>query len=282
MANPRGPVLLTLAPLLAPLLATTLAATPAAAAAQLRPMEAVPWRNGPETMVMAGASAYGSARAPMAGVEGTLYEAAVVQLSAAFGRAAVRVQAARHVLDPARRYAPPARTTEDRGLERLSDFSDVTLETLLYFSTPDWLMAGMRLGSRVPSSDNEVGLDRDQADVYGTLMLGGGGEAVWIETEAGVGVHGSRGTQRLEQQDPLLYSAFLRAHRGPITARIGLIGHVFWTNDWSTRGNENMGEWRAGLRVGHHTFLDAAAVAGLTRTSPDWGLRLRVGRRFGQ
>ena len=80
------------------------------------------------------------------------------------------------------------------------------MSTSVLLTPPEWrAQAALRFGTRLPTSDNAVGLDRDRTDFF---ALAGGrlrGERLSVAGEAGVGIFGTR-SEHHEQSDALVYS----------------------------------------------------------------------------
>lgn len=276
-------------PALVPLLALGATLLPLSLSAQLRPLPEVEWGR-PGHEALCGAGFYGNARAALAGEEGRLLELGACRFRVDLGGAALQVSGVgyrRFHVD--RRYAAPLETVEPAQDGVRSDLGDWVIETLVpltprRFTDAPGAMAGLRLGARLPTTDDRVGLERDATDVHGALMIGYRRAPFTLTGEAGVAINGSR-NRDIEQQDVLIHALFLRYRppapaTGPLAGlelRAGALGHVFWTNDWSLLGNENLGEARLGVRVGQTIVVDLEGSLGWTDTSPDWGLVLRAG-----
>lgn len=265
------------------LLAALLA--PSVASAQLRPLEPTDWRDfdasSPVDLTV-GAAAYGNQHASLAGTVGRLIELGSYQASWRTGRVLVQLNGtAFRRFDDRETFADPvARTRPPDGSTR-TDAGEIAFSTLVALTDP--ARAGvfaLRFGTRLPTTDNETGLERDQTDFFGTL----GGRfriaAAVLSAEVGLGIHGSRDPV-YEQADVVLYGARLQHVLGPVTPFIGITGQWNTSSSVLLRGTEDLREARAGVSIGERYHLDITAVKGLLRFSPDYGARIAVGRRFG-
>ncbi|HUE95279.1 MAG TPA: hypothetical protein VMN39_01380, partial [Longimicrobiaceae bacterium] len=157
---------------------------------------------------------------------------------------------------------------------------DFVLETLIPIDLPrDPWRAGLRFGARYPTTDARVGLGRDQTDVHLAAMAGYMATALNGYLELGVGINGSR-SQALPQQDVLIYAGSLSYGGSAARARIEVVGHAFWLNEWSARGNENRGEVRVGGRIGRRVWAELDLILGFEELGPTRGVRVRVGRSW--
>jgi len=91
-----------------------------------------------------------------------------------------------------------------------------------------------------------------------------------------LGIHTTR-EQRFEQDDLLLYA--LRAeYRGfSLTPSIAVLGQKHGTTHSAIRGVENLGEMRAGLRIGSRYWVRAEYVRGYETFSPSSGVIVTAG-----
>ncbi|MGH7459410.1 MAG: hypothetical protein ACREMA_00075, partial [Longimicrobiales bacterium] len=137
-----------------------------------------------------------------------------------------------------------------------------------------WLTV-LRFGARLPTTDNLVGLDRDQTDFYALV----GTEHIkrrWrFAAELGLGIFGTR-LSNFEQSDVLLYSGTLQYADNRLMPFVTVVGQDDF-NDRHIRGNEDLSEMRAGLRLGKARWMEAAFVYGLREYSPGAGFWLGGG-----
>ncbi len=251
----------------------------APARAQLRPLDPAEWRvwEGRTLVAGAGGGAFTRQRASLAGTEGRLLEAGNFSFSWRTGRVALEgggtVQRFFRVEE---RFAAPhggARPVESGGLHDAGDYRIATVVRL----TPEnaGALAVLRFGTRLPTTDNRVGLDRDQTDFF--AMLGGrmGRGALRVSAETGVSINGTR-DPGFEQSDVWVY--LLRVERaGALTPSLTLTGHEDGLPRRTIRGNEDLGEVRLGLRAGRRRWVEAALVKGYTPFSPGVGVIVQAG-----
>jgi hypothetical protein len=259
-------------------LALVLCASPAAA--QLRPLPPAEWYQEGHALTC-GVGFYSNLGAGLIGARGTLRSLGDCTISVDLGTARIQLAGVVHrTFTEDSVFAPPAPEVDpDAGPVR-RDWGDFVLETLIPINSGGPWVGGLRFGARYPTTDNRIGLDRDKTDIHIAAMTGLRGRKAAGYIELGVGIHGTRTSWR-EQQDVLLYAGLVEYVLSGARLRLGALGHVYWLHDWTERGNENLGEVRAGVRWGNGTWLDAEAIAGYTAASPSWGLRVRLGRVFG-
>jgi hypothetical protein len=153
------------------------------------------------------------------------------------------------------------------------------VSTLVQLSEEGATPLVLRFGTRLPSTNNEEGLGRDQTDFFSTLAL----QPTWgrwkIGAEFGVGINGTRDTVN-EQIDPLLFGVTAIREGGSVRPMLEATGQHDPRSNRDRRGNENVGEVRVGARVGEASWLTVLLVRGWTSTSPDLGLVVRYGKRF--
>lgn len=253
-----------------------------AARAQLRPLDPLDWSmfDAEENVgVSVGAAGYSHQRASLAGVEGRLWELGTFEAWWRTGRVILIASGSsfRRLEEPAVFAAPHGDTDPPAGsLEDVGDFHVATAVELL-----ERRDAGifLRFGTRLPTTDNRVGLERDRTDFYALVGSTLRPVGAILSLEAGLGVHGTRDSE-LEQSDVLLYSASLGRELGPVLPRITLLGQVDGLRSRAPRGNEDLQELRLDVRVGDRRWLEVGAVRGLRTFSPGTGVRLVVGTRL--
>ncbi|HEX6260473.1 MAG TPA: hypothetical protein VFZ51_07445 [Woeseiaceae bacterium] len=179
------------------------------------------------------------------------------------------------------RVQPPADGVLNVGLEEnRHDSGDYRIQTILRLSgdtAPVTLL--LRFGTRLPTTDNRVGLDRDQTDFFAALGAARGFGSLHASVEAGVGINGTRNAA-FEQSDVLIYAATLE-RRGWIAPFAAVVGQQDF-HDWELRGNEDLGELRLGVRIGERHWVRAFFVRGFHDFSPRSGLVLHAGVFFGE
>jgi hypothetical protein len=261
--------------------ATTLAsASGSAAAAQLRPLEPTEWwlLDAERTVaVEAGGAVLADQRASRAGSVGTLYEAGQVRAFWRTGRVLIeaggtlrRFFREEHVHDAPGESVLPA----DDGWRR--DSGDYIVATSLLLNAADSPLLGvLRFGTRLPTTDNRQGLERDRMDFFalaGARLRRG---PLLIGAEAGVSINGTR-EQEFEQKDVLAYTLNAEYTAGPVVPGIAFTGDVLGPRR-ALRGNEPLGEVRAGVRTSGRRWVRAEVIAGYRTFSPRLGVRLAAG-----
>jgi hypothetical protein len=156
------------------------------------------------------------------------------------------------------------------------DSGDYRISTAVSLTPSGWpFQGGVRFGTRLPTTDNETGLDRDAVDFF--KLLGGSGAAgsFVITGEAGLGIHTTR-EERFEQDDLLLYGLRMETLRalGPF---IEIVGQKHGPSHREIRGVEDLGEIRVGLRAGKERWIRVEAVKGFEAFSPSTGLIVTAG-----
>ncbi|MEJ2206321.1 MAG: hypothetical protein P8170_19700 [Gemmatimonadota bacterium] len=254
----------------------------AGAGAQLRPLDPLDWRDleGPPISASLGADLFFDQRASLAGTSGRLFQLAVFRVVWRLDRVAVAVSGTPvRVFDDRDVFASPAQGALPAEDGRRIDAGDMRLSTLVRLNRSDALIqASLRFGVRLPTTDERIGLDRDQTDFFGTL----GGRVhrgrMDLSGELGIGILGSRAG--IDQTDPLLYGLRAMAKVGAVSPFVELTGQHDTRENGPRRGTEDLGEIRVGARVGSESWLSVAAVKGLATFSPGFGLRVRLGRGF--
>ncbi|CAN5841570.1 hypothetical protein BH23GEM8_BH23GEM8_13870 [soil metagenome] len=253
---------------------------PAASAAQIRPLEPMPWRVfDPATTLSldAGVGLLHGQRASLAGTSGSLLEIGNFVGAWRSGRMAIEIGGTVYRrFEDRERYGEPHPSVSNDGPRR-TDSGDYNVGTLLRLTPEDapGLLA-IRFGTRLPNSDDETGIDRDRTDFY--ALLGGRlrrGQ-LRVSAEAGVGIFGSHDLD-YEQADPLLYSVTSEYSFGVATLHGTFLGHRAGFGGWVQRGNESRSEARMGVGVGHRHRLQLLYVHGLAQHSPSRGWLLSVG-----
>jgi hypothetical protein len=260
------------------LLAAALTAAPAAA--QLRPLDPFDWRalTTPRAVrVEAGGSRLSGQRASLAGTEGTLTELGSFRAFFRTGRVVIEAGGTvRRVFHDERRFAPADAEVTEAGPDR-GDSGDYRIATIVRLTPERWVPIGiLRFGTRLPTTDNRVGLDRDAIDFF--ALLGGyverGGASLAAET--GITINTTRQID-FEQDDLLVY--ILRGEYGrlPVVPSVTLTGQQIGTGHRGIRGNESLSELRLGARAGDRLWVRAEYVAGLADASPSGGVLLTAG-----
>lgn len=249
--------------------------------AQLRPLDAFDWRlldGDGVAMGEAGGGWLRDQRASLAGTEGTLWEAGNFRAFWRTGRVVIEAGGTvqRFFHDERTFAAPDANVTPDADGHR-HDAGDYRIATAIRLTGERAPVAALlRFGTRLPTTDNRVGLDRDATDFFATI----GGRArrarLAVQAEAGVGIFGTR-DPAFEQDDLLIYALKAEYDAGPITPSLAVVGQQVGAGHHEIRGNESLGEARAGFRIGRRQYLRAEVVRGYTAFSPNWGVLVSAG-----
>lgn len=260
------------------------ALAPTEAGAQLRPLDPVDFQafHGAPVRVQVGGGFFLDQHASLAGTRGTLWEVGEFRATIRTGRMVMELGGTVQRLfrddevlfPPFGDAAPPT----DNGHRH--DAGDYRVGAVVRL-TPDAssTLATLRFGTRLPTTDNRVGLDRDAIDFYTTLAAHHHFGAFALAVEAGLGINGTRVTT-YEQADVLLYAMTAEMTAGRIAPFLSVMGQQDF-QEFPIRGNEDLSELRAGLRAGRTRWVNVAWVRGLTEYSPSNGLQLGFGMSFG-
>jgi hypothetical protein len=266
---------------LLPALFLVLAARPSASSAQLRPLDPFDWRaieSQESVIVETGGGWLSDQRASLAGTEGTLWEAGNVRAFWRTGRVVIEAGGTvRRIFRGHERFAPAAEFVTPADDGKRHDAGDYRIATAVRLTNEGAPVAAvLRFGTRLPTTDNRVGLDRDATDFFATI----GGRArrgpLAVQAEAGVGIFGTRDPD-FEQDDLLVYAVKAEYDVGLIAPSLALVGQQVGAGHSEIRGNESLGELRAGIRAGRRTFVRAEVVRGYTDFSPGWGVLVSAG-----
>ncbi|HEX6589792.1 MAG TPA: hypothetical protein VF039_12285 [Longimicrobiales bacterium] len=247
--------------------------------AQIRPTDRAPLELLDQSFVRCGAGRYSDQTATLAGTRGTMTQLGECTVQLARAGATFRVEGiAQRLFRDESQYAAPAQGVVEGGPHR-ADAGEWGIDVVVPLR--GWLPA-LRVGVRLPTTDDRTGLERDATDAYATISGLRDAGPLWLSGEVGVGIHGTRNLER-EQQDVLLFAVAAGGRRGALSGYTTVVGHRFWMNEWTDRGNENLAELRvaADLRVSEHWSLGAVALRGLAEHSPAAGVRFVVTRALG-
>ena len=248
--------------------------------AQLRPLDPLEWRMfdaGRTWSVEAGGGWFRDQRASLAGTEGELVEAGNFRATWRTGRVVLEAAGTvRRVFDDERRFAPAEANVTDPGPDR-EDSGDYRVSTAVRLTPERWPVLGvLRFGTRLPTTDNQVGLDRDAIDFF--ALVGGrwarGGAS--LAAEAGVTINGTRQVD-FEQDDLLVYIIRAEYDRFAVVPSLAVTGQKVGTAHSEIRGNESLGELRLGLRAGRRAWVRAEYVHGFEPFSPSAGVLVSAG-----
>ena len=253
---------------------------PAPAAAQLRPYDPVDWAafDGPKWRLEVGALRLDGQRASLAGEQGSLLEVAAFAGAVRVGSVVIAVDGV-----PYRRFERRTRFTDLHGgaqpdLDGVrSDVGDFQIATLIPLTTAaSPLPVILRFGTRLPTTDNRIGLERDQIDFMATLGSRATVGGADLTAELGVGIHGTR-DPGFEQSDVFVFNAGIEARRLIGTPRLSIVGHADGLPDRAIRGNEELAEVRLRARTPGTRWISAELIRGVVAFSPDWGATVAVG-----
>jgi hypothetical protein len=255
--------------------------TSTSALAQLRPLDPVEWHlfDGNATIAAeAGAARLFDQRASLAGTSGDLWEVGNFSLAWRTGRVVLEAAGtAQRYFRETSTFDVPYPDVEPSDDGRRHDSGDYRVSTTVRFTPDRFPFAGLvRFGTRLPTTDNTTGLDRDAVDFFATIGTTGSRGPFWLGGEAGLGIHSTR-EQRFEQDDLLLYSLRAEFRGRLVTPSFAVLGQKHGTTHSAIRGLENLGEMRAGLRVGRSIWLRAEYVRGYETFSPSSGVIVTAG-----
>lgn len=251
------------------------------AQAQLRPLEPMQARLFSGTSSIAaelGGSRLIDQRASLAGENGNLWEAGNFSLAWRTGRVILEAAGtAQRFFRATSSFDDPYQDVESATDGRRHDSGDYRLSTTVRVTPNRSPIAGtVRFGTRLPTTDNTTGLDRDAVDFFATLGGVLNRRSLLISGEAGLGIHTTR-EQRFEQDDLLLYALRAEYSAFPLIPSITVLGQVHGTGHNEIRGVEDLGEVRVGIRAGQHYWIRAEAVKGYEPVSPSYGVLLTAG-----
>jgi len=254
---------------------------PIAAGSQLRPLSPIPWQVLAEPAALSaeiGISRLNDQRASLAGTSGNLWELGNVALAWRTGRVVVELAGTgQRLFHEHERFAEPLADVRSSDDDRRHDSGDYRISTVLRLTPDSWPgRAALRFGTRLPTTDNKTGLDRDAVDFFATVGGSLADRRFGASAEAGLGIHGTR-EPRFEQDDLFLYAVKAEYRALPITPSIELVGQKHGASHSAIRGVEDLGELRVGLRYGSRRWLRVEIVKGYETFSPSAGLIFTAG-----
>lgn len=259
------------------------AAIPLSAGAQLRPLDQADWRliTGDGTFAArGGVSRLFDQPASLAGTSGNLWELGIATLAWRTGRVTLEAAGtAQRFFRENQRFAEPFADVVAADDGHRHDSGDYRVGTSVRL-TPDGsrVTGAARFGTRLPTTDNTTGLDRDAVDFFATIGAAGSVSSLLLSGEAGIGIHSTRET-RFEQEDVLLYSLRAEMTGFRLVPSVEVLGQRHGTAHAAIRGVEDLGEVRAGIRVGSTFFMSIEGVVGYETFSPARGLIVLAGYR---
>ncbi len=263
------------------LVAASLVSATQSAAAQLRPLEPIPWRMFEASNIAAGevgGSRLFNQRASLAGTSGTLTEAANFSLAWRTGRVVLEgAGTGERFFREDSRFAEPYRDVDPATDGHRHDSGDYRISTAVRLTPDNFPVTGVvRFGTRLPTTDNTTGLDRDATDFFATVAAASTRRSLSLSAEGGIGISGTR-EPRFEQEDLLLYAVHGEYRHGLWTPTATLLGQVHGTAHSQIRGVENLGEARVGIRIGVRQWVRVEAIRGYCNFSPSAGMILAAG-----
>ncbi len=249
--------------------------------AQLRPLEPIQWRmfqRNPTVAAELGVAFFDDQRASLAGTSGELWELGNFIVAWRTGRILLEAGGTVHRRFRDRdRFASPYPDVEPSDDGRRRDSGDYRISTSIRLTPDHWRSAGvLRFGTRLPTTDNTTGLDRDAVDFFFTLGAGRTVGSFALTGETGLGIHTTR-EERFEQDDLLLYALRAEYRRVSIIPSLAAMGQLHGTTHSAIRGVENLGEVRAGLRAGSRRWVRVELVKGYETFSPSTGVVVTAG-----
>lgn len=225
-----------------------------------------------------GGSRLSEQRASLAGVTGNLVEVGNFTVAWRTGRVILEAAGtAQRFFHETGSFAAPYPDVEPAADGDRQDSGDYRISTAVRLTPSASPVLGMvRFGTRLPTTDNTTGLDRDAIDFFATIGSAGSRGPLAISGEAGLGIYSTR-EEQFEQEDVLLYSLRVEFRSSLFTPSIAVLGQKHGTTHESIRGVENLGEMRAGLRMGRHFWARAEYVRGYESFSPSSGFIVTAG-----
>lgn len=250
---------------------------------QLRPLPPVDWRalDAQHGAAYVGVSAFASQRASLVGRQGRLIQLGMVGASFRTGRVLLSFEGSVFRLFVAgERFAEASPLVEGEDLARRTDSGDFVVNThLLLTGGASPTRALVRFGVRLPTTDDRVGLERDQTDFFATLAARHQRQRAFVDGELGFGIHGVAGSQH-DQTDPVLFNMSAGYEWDRLEASLRLGGQYDTRAHGPPRGNEHLAELTWGFRGTGTLWAALEFTRGLARFSPSWGTSIRVGRTF--
>ena len=256
-------------------------ATALPAGAQLRPLEPIQWRMYERNSTVAlklGIARLLDQRASLAGTEGDLWEIGNFLVAWRTGRVILEAAGtAQRLFREDERFAPPYADVDPTDDGHRNDSGDYRISTAVRLTPDSWQTTGvLRFGTRLPTTSNRTGLDRDALDFFATVGAGRAVGSFAVTGEAGLGIHTTR-EQRFEQDDLFLYALRAEYRRFAVVPSLSALGQMHGSSHSEIRGVEDLGELRAGLRVGSRRWVRAELVMGYETFSPATGVVVTAG-----
>ena len=254
------------------------------ALAQLRPLEPIQWRMYQRNSTAAGELGIArlfDQRASLAGTEGDLWEIGNFVVAWRTGRVILEAAGtAQRLFREDERFAPPYADVDPSDDGHRHDSGDYRISTAVRLTPDHWQTTGvLRFGTRLPTTSNRTGLDRDALDFFATVGAGRAAGSFALTGEAGLGIHTTR-EERFEQDDLFLYALRLDYRRFAVIPSLAALGQIHGPSHSEIRGVEDLGEVRAGLRAGSRRWVRAEVIVGYETFSPATGVVLTAGIQY--
>jgi hypothetical protein len=256
--------------------------TAAPVGAQLRPLEPFSWQifdDGVSIAAEARISRYQGQRASLAGTKGDLWEVPTAALALVSGRFAILASGTgRRFFQERERFGPAYSGVLPSQNGRRDDSGDYLIGTAVRLTPPvARIDAVLRFGTRLPTTRNESGLERDATDFFATLAGRVRRSALSVSVETGLGITSTRDSS-YEQDDLLLYDFRAEYGRGFVRPSLVVVGQAHApTHLKERRGVEDLSELRLGVNIGGRTWVRLEGIKGLETFSPAYGLSVGVG-----
>ncbi len=254
------------------------------ALAQLRPLDQTDFRalDGEKFRVQVGSGVYFSQYASLAGSRGRLIELGDVRASIRSGRVVVEVAGTlqRFFTEQSVIGEPAEGVLASSPEGKRRDAGDYRVQTVVRLTNDTATTAAiLRFGTRLPTTDNRVGLERDQTDFFATVGAARSLGPLYVMAETGLSINGTR-LSEYEQSDVMIYAVTFERRWPAVLAFLSAVGQDDF-HSGSVRGNEDLGELRIGLRTGQARWVQAAFVRGYHASSPRYGFVIGAGVSFG-
>ena len=251
--------------------------------AQLRPLEPFSWHIYDDGVVIAAEariSGYQGQRASLAGTTGDLWEVPTASIAFVSGRFAIMASGTgRRFFQERERFGPAFSGVHPAQNGRRGDSGDYTIGTAVRLtSSASRIDALLRFGTRLPTTRNESGLERDATDFFATLVGRVQRSALSVSLETGLGITSTR-DPTYEQDDVILYDLRADYGRGFVRPSLVVVGQAHAPMHLKERrGVEDLSELRLGANIGSRTtWVRVEGIKGLETFSPAYGLSVGVG-----
>lgn len=248
--------------------------------AQLRPMDPFEWSALYAQRDVSLAIGFGTLwdqHASLAGTKGTLLELGNFQASWRTGRVVLELSGTlQRRFDDHEVVRPPVAGADPPTGQWRHDAGDIRAATSVRLNDSQApALVVLRFGTRLPTTSEEPGLDRDRTDFFATVAARWHKGRLALNGESGVGIHGTR-RDGYDQSDVWTYAFGVELRTGPIVSVASMVGHKDGLES-DVRGNEDLNELRFGVRAGERYWIQATAVKGLAEFSPGSGILVMFG-----